>query len=270
MRDTTPTHTYLTSRNNHSLYMLKPSQNINILSDKFKTGEVAGKAIEDCIVKLQNTQPFVRIIFAAAPSQDTMLDYLTASTLIDWNRIKAFNMDEYIGLAPGSEQLFSSYLERNLFSKVNIPHKRLINPSDTISDELLSYSKIIQEAPIDIVCLGIGENGHIAFNDPPVANFKDTESVKVVTLDHACRTQQVNDKCFNTIEQVPKRAITLTIPILINANHLFCVVLGKNKSEAVKQTLLGPITTACPASILKEHPNCSFYFDADAYSKINH
>ncbi len=242
--------------------------NINIYSDKISTGNAAGEAIENCILKLQATQSMVRIIFAAAPSQDSMFSYLTKSERIDWNKITAFNMDEYIGLESGSEALFSSYLERNLFSRVTITHKNLINPEHNISEELINYSKLLLEAPIDIVCLGIGENGHIAFNDPPVADFNDPETMKVVLLDEKCRVQQVNDGCFETINDVPKQAVTLTIPPLFKANYLFCVVLGVNKSEAVKNTITGPVSTLCPASILTTHVNCKFYFDTAAYSKI--
>jgi glucosamine-6-phosphate deaminase len=248
--------------------MSSTSLNINIFSNKASTGKAAGEAIENCIIELQKTQPVVRIIFAAAPSQDSMLDYLTKSKRIDWGKIMAFNMDEYIGLEPGSQALFSSYLEQNLFSKVNIQHKNLIDPSHGISEELIRYAKLITEAPIDLVCLGIGENGHIAFNDPPVADFNDTETIKVVKLDEKCRIQQVNDGCFYTINNVPTEAVTLTIPTLLKANHLFCTVLGVNKSDAVEQTLSGPVTTACPASILKTHSHCEFYFDDAAYSKL--
>lgn len=242
------------------------NQNINVFPDREATGIAAGKAVESCIVKLQKTQETVRIIFAAAPSQSAMLDYLTSSTLINWSKISAFNMDEYIGLKNGAPELFSSFLENALFSKVNIGQKNIINLDNGVSNEIKRYSKILMEEPIDIVCLGIGENGHIAFNDPPVADFNDPEIIKVVELDEACRLQQVNDGCFETFNKVPERALTLTIPTLLKGHNLFCVVVGSNKSVAVKNTLLGPVSTACPASILTTHANCRFFFDEDAYS----
>lgn len=241
------------------------NQNINVFPDKETTGIAAGKAVESCIVELQKTQDTVRMIFAAAPSQDSMLGYLTKSHAIDWNRITAFNMDEYIGLKPHSPELFSAYLEKALFSKVNIKDKNTIQSDTEVSQELKRYAALINEAPIDIVCLGIGENGHIAFNDPPVAEFEDPEVIKVVELDEACRWQQVNDGCFETLGKVPQHAITLTIPTLLKGKNLFCVVLGPTKSTAVKNTLLGPVSTACPASILTQHPNCSYFFDEEAY-----
>ncbi|WP_445733372.1 6-phosphogluconolactonase [Mariniflexile sp.] len=247
--------------------MLDFNKNINVLSNKATAGIAAGKAIEDCIIKLQKTKKQIRIIFAAAPSQDSMLNYLTTSKSINWNKIVAFHMDEYIGLKPSAPELFSSYLEDKLFSKVDLV-KHTFNLNNDVSNEIKKYTKLLEEAPIDIVCLGIGENGHLAFNDPHVADFNDPEIVKVVQLDDACRLQQVNDGCFDSIDKVPQRAITLTIPTLLKGTHLFCVVLGANKSEAVKNALTEPVNTSCPASILTTHPDCKYYFDKEAFKDI--
>lgn len=243
--------------------------NINVFPDKETTGIAAGKAVEACIVNLQKTQDTVRIIFAAAPSQDSMLGYLTSSDTVDWSSVVAFNMDEYIGLKPNSPELFSAYLEKALFSKVDLKEVHTIQSDTAVSMELERYAALLMSAPIDIVCLGIGENGHIAFNDPPVADFNDPQIIKVVELDDACRWQQVNDGCFETLKEVPEHAITLTIPTLLKGENLFCVVLGPNKSNAVKDTLLGPVSTACPASILTEHSNCHYFFDTAAYSETS-
>ena len=247
--------------------MLDFNQNINVLSNNATTGIAAGKAVEDCIVKLQKTKKKIRIIFAAAPSQDSMLDYLSQSKLIEWNKIEAFHMDEYIGLEPDSPELFSSYLEKNIFSKVTL-HKNTINVNNDVAYEIKRYTHLLEEGPIDIVCLGIGENGHLAFNDPHMADFNDSETVKMVELDDACRIQQVNDGCFESFEKVPQKAITLTIPTLLKGTHLFCVVLGANKSDAVKKALTEPINISCPASILTKHPNCNYYFDKQAYKGV--
>lgn len=247
--------------------MPEPNQNINVFPDKETTGIAAGKAVEACIVELQKTQDTIRMIFAAAPSQDSMLGYLTKSDVVDWNRIVAFNMDEYVGLKPNSPELFSAYLEKSLFSKVKVKEKHTIQSDTIVSEELERFTALLNAAPIDIVCLGIGENGHIAFNDPPVADFNDPKVLKVVELDEVCRQQQVNDGCFETLKKVPQNAITLTIPSLLKGKNLFCVVLGPTKSQAVKNTLLGPVSTSCPASILTQHPNCSYFFDEEAYKE---
>lgn len=247
--------------------MLDFKQNINVLSNKATTGMAAGRAVENCIVLLQKTKEKIRIVFAAAPSQDSMLDYLSQSKLIQWNKVEAFHMDEYIGLEPGSPQLFSSYLEKKIFSKVAL-HKNTINVNNDVAREIERYTHLLEEESIDIVCLGIGENGHLAFNDPHVADFNDPKTVKTVELDDACRMQQVNDGCFESFQKVPEKAITLTIPTLLKGTHLFCVVLGANKSDAVKKALTEPINTSCPASILAKHPNCNYYFDKQAYKGI--
>lgn len=248
--------------------MLENQDNIKVCTSRKQAGEAAGIAVEKHIVELQKHQDDVRIIFAAAPSQDTMLEYLSKSKRIEWNKVTAFHMDEYLGLPKGAEQHFSEYLKTRLFSKVPFKKQILIDPFEDLETELSRYSTLINEKPIDIVCLGIGENGHIAFNDPPVADFNDSKTIKVVRLDEACRIQQVNDKCFERLEDVPKEALTLTVPALVRGKKMFCVVLGTNKSEAVKNTLTGPLTESCPASILTAHPDCTFYFDEDAYQKV--
>ena len=248
--------------------MEQNQNNINIKATGKLAGEAAGKDIEEYISKIQGKQDTIRIIFAAAPSQTAMLDYIAKSTIIDWTKIVAFHMDEYIGLPVGAEQHFAEYLKANLFSKVPLKAYHVLNTKGDIDQQMAEYTKLINEAPIDIVCLGIGENGHIAFNDPPVADFNDPETIKVVELDKECRIQQVNDKCFSELNKVPKSALTLTIPALTGGKKLFCVVLGATKSEAVKNTLTGNISEACPASILTSHPDCTFYFDEEAYQKV--
>lgn len=243
-------------------------RHVHVFSDSNQAWKAAGKAVEKCIEDLQETQEEIRMIFAAAPSQTGMLNYLAASSKIKWKKIVAMHMDEYIGLPIGATQFFSKYLEENLFSKVPFKEVHLIQTQGSKELEIKRYSDLLMKAPIDIVCLGIGENGHIAFNDPPVANFKDPVLIKKVQLDQECRAQQVHDGCFESINDVPKTALTLTIPALMSGDHLFCVVLGENKSEAVKNALTGPLSEACPATILRTHPRCKFYFDAAAVSKL--
>jgi glucosamine-6-phosphate deaminase len=239
--------------------------NVNVFPTRLEMGLAAGRDVEARVAGLLKVKEGVRMVFAAAPSQNEMLDYLAGSELIDWSRITAFHMDEYLGLNGGADQLFSLYLSRRLFSKVRMKNVFLINSDADTEEEAERYSALLTEAPIDVICLGIGENGHIAFNDPPVADFSDKQVVKKVRLDRSCRIQQVHEGCFTTLEEVPEKALTLTIPVIFNASHLFCVVPGAGKREAVFNTLNGPVTTACPASVLQKHPDCSFYFDRDSY-----
>lgn len=209
-------------------------------------------------------QSAVRMIFASAPSQSDVIDALAAEPGIDWHRVTAFHMDEYIGLAPDAPERFGSWLSRYIFGRLPFAAVHPILPGDDPELTARDYARLLAEAPIDIVQLGIGVNGHIAFNDPPVADFNDPLDVKVVELDQVCRQQQVDDDCFAALADVPLRAITLTVPRLLRADRLFCMVPGERKRNAVQATLEGPLTTACPASILRTHPDCTLYLDRES------
>ena len=218
------------------------------------------EALRDALSRQQN----VRMVFAAAPSQAQTLAALCAAGGIDWTRVTAFHMDEYIGLAPDAPERFAKWLDNNLFDRLPFARVHPITPEPDPSAAAARYAQLLAAAPIDFVCLGIGVNGHIAFNDPPVADFADPLDVKVVTLDDQCRQQQVDDDCFASFDDVPEQAITLTVPRLMRAGRLFCVVPGQLKRDAVRAALYGPVSTECPASILRQHPDCSLYLDAES------
>jgi glucosamine-6-phosphate deaminase len=206
----------------------------------------------------------VRMIFAAAPSQAEMIEAVIAEPDIDWGRVTAFHMDEYIALAADAPQRFARWLQQRLFSRVPFAAVHPIMPEGDPQAAAARYAALLDAAPIDIVCLGIGVNGHIAFNDPLVADFADPQDVKIVKLDDVCRQQQVDDDCFPNLAAVPEQAVTLTIPRLLRAERLFCVVPGAHKRVAVGRALHGPITTDCPASVLRRHPDCTLYLDAES------
>ena len=210
-------------------------------------------------------QDQVRMIFAAAPSQYEMLVRLREEHGIDWRRVTAFHMDEYVGLPSNSPAAFGAWLTTHLFRHLPFDSVHLIDRFDDPAVAADSYSRQLAEEPIDIVCLGIGVNGHLAFNDPP-ANLEDTQDVRVVYLDDTCRQQQVDDDCFATVADVPKRAITLTVPRLLRADKLVCVVPGTAKADAVARALHGPVSSDCPASALRRHPDCALFIDVDAAS----
>lgn len=238
---------------------------VKVYQTREDMGRAAAYDIAAKIRELQAQKDKVRIIFAAAPSQKEMLAYLCKEMGIDWSKIEVMHMDEYIGLNEGAPQLFSRFLCQHLFDIVKPGKVQLINSQNGIQEECIRYSQIINREPIDIVCLGIGENGHIAFNDPPVADFNDSKIVKPVELDSTCRNQQVHDGCFSTLEEVPTRALTLTIPTLMSGNFLYCVVPGITKRNAVQKTLTSDVSTSCPATILRTHQNCTLYADNDSY-----
>jgi glucosamine-6-phosphate deaminase len=229
------------------------------------------RAAEDIATELRlrlKNQEGVRMIFAAAPSQSETLAALIAAPGIDWSRVTAFHMDEYLGLPLNAPQRFGLWLRRNIFDLLPFAAVHLIEPNEDAEKVAADYAANLNQAPIDIVCCGIGANGHLAFNDPP-ADFNDPTDVKVVVLDQICRQQQVEDDCFASIDDVPKQAITLTIPRLLAADRVFCCVPGLLKKDAVRCTLEGPIDPACPASALRLHPNWKLYLDAESASELS-
>jgi len=233
-------------------------------------GELAAKSIELKINELLRHKREIRMVFAAAPSQDETLARLTASGNIEWDRITAFQMDEYIGLPKEAPQLFQKYLDLHLFSKVPFGKVHLIGyETNNVLEECKRYAGLISSAPIDIICMGIGENGHIAFNDPGVADFEDREVVKIAKLDGVCRRQQVNDGCFHDVRSVPKYAYTLTVPTLFSARHLFVSVPGIRKSEAVRRTLTDVISVKCPSTILRRHQDATLFVDQESNSLMD-
>lgn len=240
---------------------------VEVYESRAALGAAAGAAVAARMKQLLERQDRIRMIFAAAPSQNELLAQLVQDRSIDWTRVTAFHMDEYIGLPTDAPQAFSRFLRDRLFGKVDFREVCLIDPAGDPQGECRRYAGLLQEAPIDIVCLGIGENGHLAFNDPPIADFRDPASVKIVELDETCRRQQVNDGCFAALPDVPTHAVTLTIPTLLAAAHLYCVVPGPTKRQAVAATLHDPISVACPSTILRTHPDCTLYVDREAYEQ---
>jgi glucosamine-6-phosphate deaminase len=238
---------------------------VSVYPDRAALGAAAAADVAAHLRELLERQDQARMIFAAAPSQGELLEGLAGAEGIDWSRVAAFHMDDYLGLAPGAPQSFGAWLRGRLFDRVRPSAVRLIDAAGDAEAEAQRYAALLREAPIDIVCLGIGENGHIAFNDPPFANFADPELVKVVALDPTSRQQQVNDGCFARLADVPTHALTLTIPALLGGRALFCVVPGPAKRAAVERALRGPIDPACPASALRTHPRCTLYLDRDSY-----
>ena len=242
---------------------------VNIYSDRQSMGQAAGQAFVKALQTRLKYQDHVRAIFAAAPSQAEFLHFLCQQKHIDWRRVIAFHMDEYLGLPSDSEASFGHFLSLHLFDQLPLGQVYFIDPSHKQPEEELQYyTKLLREEPIHLVAMGIGENGHIAFNDPPVADFNDPDWVKIVALDEVCRQQQVNDGAFPQLEAVPTHAITLTIPALMSAEQIVCVVPGPTKQQAVKDTIEGPISTACPASILRRHEAAALFLDQDAASLL--
>lgn len=247
---------------------IKDKLTVNVYDNRTLMGEAAAKDIKERIIALLSEKPEINMIFAAAPSQNDVLKALVEDKEIEWNRVNAYHMDEYIGLDKNAPQGFGNFLKAHIFGLVPFKSVNYIDITTTNPDkEAERYGKLLLDNPTDIVIMGIGENGHIAFNDPPVANFNDDKVVKPVKLDEICRQQQVNDGCFKSIGDVPTHAMTLTVPTLVKAPYLFCIVPAPTKANAVYETLNGSIDEHCPASILRLQDNAILYLD-DQSSKL--
>ena len=247
----------------------KDKLTVKIFDTRDAMGAYAAAACAKKMKELLAEKDEINMIFAAAPSQNEFLKSLYTDPEIDFSRINAFHMDEYVGLPADAPQGFGNFLRDRIFSKApfkSVNYLNGLNPD--IEAECERYTKLLKEHPIDIVCMGIGENGHIAFNDPHVAFFKDPKTVKVVELDNVCRQQQVNDGCFAQLSDVPTHALTLTIPTLFSGDNLFCMVPAKTKANAVEATVNGAIEEKCPASILRNHDSAVLYVDSDSGAKI--
>ncbi|WP_328991549.1 glucosamine-6-phosphate deaminase [Kribbella sp. NBC_01245] len=237
---------------------------VQVEADRGAMGRAAAGAIATAIQTRLALQSQLRMVFAAAPSQLETLTALAATPGVDWSRITAFHMDEYLDVPEDSPQRFGNWLRATLFDQLPFGAVHLIEPGEDPWRAARRYAAELATAPIDLVCLGIGDNGHLAFNDPPVADLNDPQEVKVVELDDACRRQQVNDGCFATLAEVPTRAITLTVPRLMAAEQLFCVAPGARKRESVRRALTDPISAACPATALRTHPSCRLFLDQES------
>lgn len=235
---------------------------VRVFATREEMGACAGKEIAACMKTMLAERDHINVMFAAAPSQNETLAELCADPDVDWTRVNAFHMDEYIGLSPNHSASFRNYLKRTLFDKKPFKSVNLIiGDADDPAQEAERYERMLRENPIDICILGVGENGHIAFNDPPVADFSDPNYVKIVELDSVCRNQQVNDGCFDKVEDVPTHALTVTIPGMTKAKYMFCSVPAATKAAAIKTMIEQPVSEKCPASILRTHENAWLYTD---------
>ena len=241
---------------------------VRIFDDRKEMGKAAAEDAAKRINAIIAEKGEANLVFAAAPSQDDVLENLLKQD-IDWTKVRGFHQDEYVGIDASEPAGFGNFLRRAIFDKV--PFKELhylLCAKDEAEAKCESYTELLKKYPIDLIFLGIGENGHLAFNDPAVADFNDPKMVKIVELDDVCRQQQVNDGCFPNLDAVPKNAMTMTMSLIMSIPQAICVVPTIRKADAVHNAIYGEVTTACPASILRNHPSATLYLDADAASKL--
>lgn len=213
------------------------------------------------------------VMLATGQSQVAFLAHLVEEPHLDWAKVRGFHMDEYVALPERYAGAgFAHYMRERVAAKVRLRefnYLRMTPGPAAAAAEAQRYAGLLAAHPLDLVVLGIGENGHLAFNDPPVADFDDPQVMKVVTLDDACRAQQVGEGWFPTVAEVPTHAITATIPTLLAARRVIAVVPEARKRGPVRRALIGPVTTDCPASVLQRGANARVYLDADAAAGLD-
>jgi glucosamine-6-phosphate deaminase len=244
--------------------------NVYVYESRPKMGAAAAAVVAAELRALIEARGRAVAILASAPSQNEFLAVLAETPGIDWSRVVGFHLDEYLGMNDDAPQSFRRFLIDRLTSKVALSaFHGLRGELEDGAAESKRYGELLAADPPDFAVLGIGENGHLAFIDPPFCDFEDPQPVKVVELDEVCRAQQVNDGAFATIEDVPRHALSLTIPTIMARPRLFAIVPGPAKREAIKQTIEGPVSTTCPASILQRHPDAHLFIDRDSASLLS-
>lgn len=245
------------------------SLTVEIHADKASLSHAAADFVAARIRAAIAERGNARVIFATGASQYDFLDALCAAPAIDWSRVTAFHLDEYVGISADHPASFRRYLRERLFSRLPFAAVHLLtgDAPDPVA-ECRRYASLLAAAPIDIACVGIGENGHLAFNDPP-ADFYTTAAVHIVELDEACRRQQVGEGHFPSLAAVPPQALSMTVPAILAAQTISCVVPDARKAAAVACALQGRIDPACPASALRAHPGCRLYLDSASAGQLS-
>jgi glucosamine-6-phosphate deaminase len=242
---------------------------VRVLSDSRALGAAAAADASRHLRDAISARGVAHAMFATGNSQFEFLDALVLDDAVDWTRVIGFHMDEYVGIGANHPASFRRYLRERLVERVPFAAFHFLEgDAIDVDAECQRYSALLRDHPLDLCCLGIGENGHLAFNDPPVADFDDPLDVKVVELDEACRRQQVGEGHFPDIPAVPTHAITVTIPALLRASTVLAIVPETRKAERVRRALEGPISTECPATILRRQPHATLYLDVDSASGL--
>ena len=242
---------------------------VHVFSSKREASEVAAGVAAAILRGAIAARGRARMVVSTGNSQLDFIDTLVRARDLDWTAVEALHLDEYAGMAPTHPASFRLWLKTRLADRVPLRAMHYVNgDAPDLEAECRRYGALLAEAPIDAGFIGIGENGHIGFNDPPVADFNDPLPMKIVRLDDACRLQQVGEGHFDGISAVPERALSLTCPTIVGMTNLICCVPELRKAKAVRDAIEGPISTACPASILRTHPRAQLYLDLESASLL--
>lgn len=243
--------------------------NVEIYPDSKSSARAAAEAASMAIRELNENRDIVSVVFATGASQLDMLNALVDRRDIPWNKIVGFHLDEYVGLDEEHAASFRRYLRQNLTSRVSLREFHEINGNAPDLDAFCDgYASALRATDPQLCLLGIGENGHLAFNDPGEADFRDQREMKVALLDSACRQQQAAEGWFENPEEVPHRALTLTIPTIMRIPKLILTVPGERKARIVRRTLEESISEDCPATILRTHPDATLFLDAESAAEL--
>lgn len=243
--------------------------NVQVFSDKQQVGIASAKFVADQLRHVIAEKGEANLVVATGNSQHEFLLALRQIDYVDWKKITVFHLDEYIGLPAVHPASFRGYLQEWLFDHISFGEVHLLDgDGNDPESECIRYSKLLEGREIDVACIGIGENGHLAFNDPP-ADFNTDAIIDIVTLDKACRQQQVGEGHFASFLDVPTQALSMSIPVILSANVISCVVPDQRKADAVKCASEEPITPMCPASILRTHSDCQLFLDTNSASKLS-
>jgi glucosamine-6-phosphate deaminase len=242
---------------------------LEIHANKQAAGEAAARTVAEELLRLAQQNKTIAVLFATGASQLETLAALTSLPELPWDRVQGFHLDEYVSIDENHPASFRRYLREKLTQRVSMQDFSEIDGSAKDLDAVCrQYIEKLNAANPQLCLLGIGENGHLAFNDPGEADFHDPETMKVVNLDRACRQQQAAEGWFKTWQEVPEQALTLTIPALFRVPKLIASVPGSRKAEAIRRTLQEPISAACPSTILRTHPDVTIYLDVESAAEL--
>jgi len=241
---------------------------VHVFESNAALGKRAADDLAELLAQAIADHGMASIILATGNSQLSFMQALRVKPEVEWEKMVVFHMDEYLGMSDRHPASFPKYIREKLTDHV---HPRAFYPmrgdAPDVDAELARYAGLLDQYPADVCVLGIGENGHLAFNDPP-ADFETDKVIHIVHLDQKCRMQQVGEGHFATLDDVPTQALSLTVPALLKANRVLAVVPEARKAEAVRASLQGPVTPDCPASILRTQPHVTMYLDVDSASML--
>ncbi|MEY2446672.1 MAG: glucosamine-6-phosphate deaminase [Acidimicrobiaceae bacterium] len=242
---------------------------VRVFANDEELGAAAAADAADAIRAAVERSGQANVMLATGNSQFTFLDALTARVDVPWDRVTGFHMDEYVGMDDGHPASFARYMRERVVDVVHPAAFHYVDGTNDAAIECVRYAELLRAHPLDLCCLGVGENGHLAFNDPPFADFDDAFDVKEVDLDDVSRRQQVGEGHFPSLDDVPRSAITVTIPAVLRAPRVLAIVPEARKAEAVRRALEEPIATSCPASVLRRAPHATLYLDRESAANIS-